>query len=365
MVVAGGQGSRLRPLTDGRPKPLLPLGGAPFLVGVLDRLAEAGVTRVFLVVGADTAPFAVLRAPAAARGVTVECVAEPRPLDTAGGVRSVMDRVRRPFYVLNGDVLTDLDLRGMATHHVSSGADVTISLSLVEDTSTFGVCVRAGTRITEFVEKPAPGTLPGQRGVNAGTYLLEPGVLTRFPHGRLSFERQVFPDVLAAGGHVEGFAWDGVWADLGTPERYRRGHRLVLDGAMPWPPVREVPDHGDGVRIADDATIAPSARLLGPVLVGPGASIGPRSRLGPYATVGRGCRIGADVVLRDVVLDEAVVVGDRVRVVGLVAGRGARVRDDADVGRDVVLGDGAEVGGDDVAGDASTAPAAASPPAPA
>lgn len=351
MVVAGGRGTRLRPLTDHLPKPMLPLGAQPFLLGVVDRLAAVGVTRVFLVVGDDPAPFHPLVGPAASRGVTVVFVPEPRPLDTAGGVRRAIDRVDGPTFVLNGDVLTDLDLAAMAAHHRETGADATLSLTLVDDTSSYGVCVRRGTRITDFVEKPAPGTLPGQHGVNGGTYLLQPGVLDRFAHGRLSFEREVFPGLLAAGARLEGFSWEGVWADLGTPSRYRRGHRLVLDGAMAWPPVAAIPDRGDGVRVADGACVDDRATLVGPVLVADRVDIGPDAVVGPHATLGAGSRVGDGAHLADTVLREDVVVGDRVVAVGLVAGVGARVDTGARLGRDVVLGDGAVVGGDDASDD--------------
>ncbi len=351
MVVAGGRGTRLRPLTDRRPKPLLPLAGDPFLLGVVRRLAAVGVRRVFLVVGADTGPFAVLVGPAAAHGVEVVTVPEPEPLDTAGGVRAAIDRVHGPTFVLNGDVLTDLDLAAMARRHDRTGADVTISLTLVEDTSSYGVCVRDGTRIVDFVEKPAPGTLPGQNGVNAGTYILQPDVLDAFSPGRLSFERTVFPGILAAGGHVEGFAWDGVWADLGTPDRYRHGHHLVLSGAMDWPAVAAVAARGDGVRGAAGATVDHGARLDGPVLVLDGAHVGADAEVGPHAVVGRGATIGAGARLRDAVLLDDVVVGAGVDAVGLLAGEAAVVESGARLGDGVVLGDGARVAAGEVLDD--------------
>lgn len=339
MVVAGGGGTRLAPLTDATPKPLLPLGNAPFLLGVVERLAATGVRRVFLVVGDDTSPFAVLHAPALARGVEIVLVPEPEPLDTAGGVRTAMDQVDGTVFVLNGDVLTDLDLDAMVTHHRSHDADATISLTLVDDTSSYGVCVREGTRIVDFVEKPEPGTLPGQRGVNAGTYLLEPDVLDTFPHGRLSFERQVFPGLLADGRVVEGFAWTGVWADLGTPARYRRGHRLVLDGSMAWPSVEAVPGDGEGIRVHPDAVVDPAATLVGPCLVGAGAEVSAGAIVGPHTTLGPGTRVGARARLTDTVLLAGAHVGADVTAEGLLAGAGAVVADDVELGDDVVLGD--------------------------
>ena len=323
LIVAGGAGTRLRPLTDHLPKPLLPFCGEPFLVGVIRRLAAAGIERVHLVIGADAAPFDVLRPSAADAGVTLEVVPEPEPLDTAGGVRSVAARFDRPVLVLNGDILTDVDYRAVASAHVEAGVDVTIVLVEVEDTSSFGVAVRDGTRVVAFVEKPPPGTLPDQRGVNAGTYVLDPRVFDRYPPGRLSFERVVFPELLEHGGSILGVPWGGVWADLGTPERYRDGHRMALDGALAWPSVDEVPADGGGRRVAATATVAPAATLHGPCLVLPGATVATGAVVGPYAILGRDAHVGAGAEVAGAILHDGVHIGSGVVARDLIAGRGA------------------------------------------
>ena len=321
MIVAGGQGTRLRPLTATTPKPLLPLVGLPFLEGMIARLADAGIERVWLVVGADPAPFGPLRAAAASRGVRVEVVPEPTPLDTAGGVRAAVERVAGTFLVLNGDVLHGLDLAALVNHHRVAGAAATLSLIRVADTSTFGVCVRDGDRIVDFVEKPPPGSLPGQDAVNAGTYVLEPDALTRFPVGRLSFERQVFPGLVADGAVVHGVVSDAAWADLGTPERYLAGHRLVLDRAVAWPTVTGSGDRHLGV----DVEVAPSATLQGPIWLGDGVMVAADARLGPYTVVGAGSRIAADAVLQGSVLHDRVSVGAGAVLEGTIVGAGSRL----------------------------------------
>lgn len=343
MIVAGGRGTRLQPLTHTTPKPLVPFCGEPFLAGVIARLGHAGVRRVFLVVGEDTAPFDILKAGAATHGVEVEAVPEPAPLDTAGGARSAVDRVDGPFLVLNGDILTDVDVRAVAEAHERAGADATLVLTRVDDTSSFGVCVRDGTRITRFVEKPAPGTLPGQDTVNAGTYVLEPEALARFPEGRLSFERTVFPGILDDGGHIEGVVWDGVWADLGTPDRYRVGTHLALSGECRWPTVEAVEDRGGGVRVAAGAQVAGGVALHGPVLVRPGAVVEEGAALGPSTVVGDGARVGEGATAARSVLFDGAVLDAGVTADGLIAGFDARVEAGAVLGRDVVLGDGEHV----------------------
>jgi mannose-1-phosphate guanylyltransferase len=321
MIVAGGRGTRLAPLTEDTPKPLLPLVGWPFLRGVIRRLATVGVERVLLVVGPDPAPFLTLREDAAAVGVTVEPVPESSPLDTAGGVRSALDRVTGTFLVLNGDILTGLDLPALIAEHADLGAVATLALTRVDDTSAYGVCVRDGRRIVDFVEKPAPGTLPGQDCVNAGTYVLEPAALRRFPEGRLSFERQVFPDLVADGAVVGGMVSEAAWTDLGTPQRYLEGHRLVLDGEVAWPTV----SRGTRRHVGDDVEVADSATIEEPVWIGAGSRIGAETCIGAYTVIGAGCTLGRGVDVSGAVLHDGVEVGDGAQVIQAVIGRCSRI----------------------------------------
>lgn len=359
VIVAGGRGTRLQPLTYTTPKPLLPFCGEPFLSGVIRRLVHAEVDRVLLVVGADTEPFEQLRAPTHELGVELVLVPEPEPLDTAGGVRSVAATLSDPVLVLNGDILTDLDYPALVARHRSCRADATIALTRVEDTSTYGVCVRKGTRIVEFVEKPPPGSLPGQDTVNAGTYVLDPAAVLAFDEGPLSFERDVFPGILAEDGHVEGFVWDGVWADLGTPERYRAGHRLALDGQLSWPSLEALPTREPGIRVAADAHVDPSVELVPPVVVLDEADIGRGATVGPYVVVGQEARIGPDAAVSDSVLLRRARLGEGVVAVGLVAGGGAVVDSGARLGGGNVLGEGEHVTAGAMLRDGQRSPAAA------
>lgn len=344
MIVAGGRGTRLAPLTDATPKPLLPLVGLPFLSGLIRRLAADGIERVLLVVGPDPSPFAVLETDAASVGVTIESVPEPEPLDTAGGVRSALDRVSGTFLVLNGDILTDLDLAALVSHHREHDAQATLALTRVQDTSAYGVCVLDGHRIVDFVEKPPPGTLPGQDAVNAGTYVLEPDALAGFAEGPLSFERRVFPGLVADGQMVAGLVSDAVWADLGTPERYLHGHRLVLDGEVAWPTTA-----ADGSRhhLGVDVEVAASATVREPVWVGDRTWIGPYATVGPYTVLGAGCRIGERAKVAGAVLHAEVVVGEDAEVAEAVLGEGSEVGRQAQVGARALIGPGWRVAAGD------------------
>lgn len=327
VILAGGKGTRLRPLTDTLPKPLVPFMGEPYAAGLLRRLVAVGVRRATFLVGRDPEPWAPLAAIGAGVGVTVDVVTEEEPLDTAGAARRVL-RGRAaadgPVLVCNGDILTDLDLGAVLAAHEATGATATIALTRVEDTSAYGVVVCDGTgRVQRFVEKPAPGALPDDT-VNAGTYVLAPDALDAFPgDGPLSFERTVFPGLVAAGAVVLGHPSDAYWADLGTPARYLAGHRAVLEGRCAWPPA---PGMGPVVALA---SVHETARIAASAQVGPGSVVGAHCELRP------GC------ALRDVVLHEGVVVGEDATVQAAVIGARARVAAGAVLGPgEVVASDG-------------------------
>jgi mannose-1-phosphate guanylyltransferase len=345
MIVAGGRGTRLLPLTRITPKPMLPFCGAPMLAGLARRLRLAGVRRLVLIVGADPEPFAALAASLAPHGIDVQVMLEQVPLDTAGGVRRASLALTEPYLVLNGDVLSDLDVTALARTHARSGAAATLALTRVADTSAYGVCVVEGERIVDFVEKPAPGTLPGQDAINAGAYLIEPGVLSDFPDGPLSFERTVFPALVADGRGLAGHVTTGVWSDLGTPERFLAGQRLVLAGALSWPVLDDLgtdPEH-PGLRCGRDVTIAPGARIVGSVVLGDGVVVEAGAVLGPGLVAAHGVHIGAGVHARDALLDQGVTLGRGAQVSDALIGAGARIGAEACLEGHTVVAPGHEV----------------------
>jgi mannose-1-phosphate guanylyltransferase len=324
VILAGGKGTRLRPLTDHRPKPLVPFLGEPYAVGLLRRLAAVGVDDATFLIGQDPAPFDVLKGPAAALGMEVLATTEEVPLDTAGAARRLLrGHDGDPVLVCNGDVLTDLDLGALLARHVHAGAQATIALTRVEDTSSFGVVVcDAEGRVRRFVEKPPPGSLSDDT-VNAGTYVLSARTFDAFPgDGPLSFERDVFPGLVEAGAVLIGFTGAAYWQDLGTPGRYLDGQRAVLDGRCHWP--------------AGEELVARSSQ----VLVHVHARVAEDAVLGPDVVVGQGCEIGAGAVLRDCTLHDDVVVGAGARIERAIVGQGARIEPGALVGPVVVVADG-------------------------
>lgn len=323
VILAGGRGTRLRPLTDDRPKPLLPFLAAPYATGLLRRLAAAGCDEVSVLVGADATPFEPLIGLGEEVGVRVAIETEPTPLDTAGAARRLLRRgVGDPVLVCNGDILTDLDYAALVARHEEAGATATLALTEVTDTSAFGVvvCDRDG-RVRRFVEKPPPGTIP-DRTVNAGTYVLAADAFADFPgDGPLSFEKTVFPGLLGAGKLLLGVVSDAYWQDLGTPARYLDGHWAALDGRCAWPRPEALVVTGD-VAVHADAEVDGDADLRRRVVISPGA------------------QIAAGAVLSDTVVHEDVVVGAGARIRGAVLGRGTRVEAGAVVPDGTVLGAG-------------------------
>jgi len=316
VVLVGGEGTRMRPLTETIPKPLLPLLDRRSLDHVLDHLARHGVHEVVLSSPylEDTFhPFIEARAGDPA----IVWITETEPLGTGGAIVNALDRLGdESFFALNGDILTDLDLSAMLDLHHAKDAAVTIALHHVEDARAFGlVDTEADSRVRAFREKPeAP--IPGD--INAGTYLLDPAALRDWAPGvNRSIERDIFPAVIDVGRRVFGFVSKAYWLDLGTPEKYRQAHFDMMDGRV----------HGVSY---------PSPWL------GEGAEVDLRAHLGRWVAIGPRARVGADAQLDDSVLLSAAVVGVGAKVVRSILGPGAIVDDDA-ILVDTVVGEGARV----------------------
>jgi mannose-1-phosphate guanylyltransferase len=323
VVLVGGFGTRLRPLTDDIPKPMLPVLHRPMIVRLVDRLAAAGVTDVVLALGFKPEPFAAAFPRGARDGVTVHYAVEPEPLDTAGAIAFAARYVGvdDTFVVANGDVVCDVDVARLIAHHRASGADATIHLTPVEDPSAFGVveCDDDGV-VRRFVEKPAPGDTTSNL-INAGTYVFEPSVLDLIAPGqRVSVERDTFPRLVEA-GRLASLATGDYWLDTGRPDQYLQANLDLASG------MRGEPDEAS---LAPTASVDPSADLAGSV-------------------VGDGCRVSAGAVVVDsLLLPGAAVEADAVvrrSIVAGTVGRGADVVDSV-IGSGFVVPAGTSVAGE-------------------
>ncbi|HEY5339789.1 MAG TPA: NDP-sugar synthase [Candidatus Aquilonibacter sp.] len=348
VVLVGGEGTRLRPLTLETPKPMVPIMNVPFLERTLVRLKEAGIADVILPAG--YLPEAITRhfGDGSRLGLNIRYVIEATPLGTAGALKNVQQFITGPFFVLNGDVLTSLDLRAMRAAHEATGGLASLHLIRVDDPSAFGCVVHDATgRITAFVEKPKREEAPTNE-VNAGTYLLEAEVLDAIPAGRpVSIERETFPQLIAAGKPLYAFTTADYWIDLGKPEAYLAAHRHIFDGTMPL--ALQPSMEGPGIK-----EVPPSA-IIPPVFVGRNVRVAPDARVGPYTVLGDDCEVGSGAVIAGSLLWDGVVVeadasvdcaivASRARIgAGAVVGRGSVIGHDAIIAPNAAVGEDARI----------------------
>jgi mannose-1-phosphate guanylyltransferase len=322
VVLVGGFGTRLRPLTLTTPKQMLPVIDKPMLEHVIGGLARHGVDEVTLSLGYKEDVFRAAYPDAVCAGVALRYAVEPEPLDTAGAVRFAAEAagIDETFIVINGDVFTDLDVAAVWNRHHEVGAEGTIALTPVEDPSRYGVVpTDGGGKVLGFVEKPPRESAP-TKWINAGTYVFEPSVLARIEPGRrVSMERETFPAIVAD-GRLWAVKSDAYWVDAGTPDTYLQVQLDLLDGVR-GDKVAGVSGHAtisdhaivdrsvvmagasvaadavvrDSV-IGPDAVIAEGARVDGSI-VGPGATVGPRARVSELSILGDGVAVGAAVEL--------------------------------------------------------------------
>jgi mannose-1-phosphate guanylyltransferase len=324
VMLVGGQGTRLRPLTISAPKPMLPAGGVPVTEHQLARARDAGVDRVVLATSYRAEVFERYFGDGSALGIELEYVHEDVPLGTGGGIRNVAGRLRsgadEPVLIFNGDVLAASDLRAQIGLHRAHDAQVTLHLVEVEDPRAFGVVTTdAAGRVTQFLEKtPNPPT----NRINGGCYVFRRSVIDRIPTGRpVSVERETFPQLLAAGAEVLGYVDTSYWLDLGKPSDFVRGScDLVLgrlpSSALPGP-------CGEFLALVDTAICA-TAAVRGGTTVGAGAAVGDGA-LVDGCVLFDGCRIEAGAQVRGSIVGRRTVVGPDCVVVDAVLGDDVRL----------------------------------------
>jgi mannose-1-phosphate guanylyltransferase len=325
VVLVGGFGTRLRPLTLSTPKQMLPIVDRPMIERVVEALAAHGVTEAVLSLGYRPDAFVEAYPDGRCAGVDLHYAVEPEPLDTAGAVRFAARSagLDETFVVVNGDVLTDLDLSGLWKLHHERGAEGTIALTPVDDPSRYGVVPTDDEgRVVAFVEKPAPGTAP-TNWINAGTYVLEPSVLDRIDDGRkVSIERETFP-AMVVDQSLYAVPSDAYWVDAGTPATYLQAQLDVIDGHRgPMEPAvsaeARISAAADvrhsvlmaGVVVEEGATVLDSVVLPGgrvaagarvrDSIVGPGAAVGTRASLTELTVIGAGVVVESGAELRGV-----------------------------------------------------------------
>jgi len=341
VVLVGGEGTRLRPLTYSVPKPMAPLLGRPFIGWIIERLRKAGVDEVILSCCYLPEAIESYFGDGSKFGVQLHYVFEEEPLGTAGAIKNAVHKVTGTIFVCNGDILTGVDLVALREEHARHKAIATIHTRAVDDPSQFGVVEtdREG-RVLRFVEKPRPGETSA-RDINAGTYVLEPEALDAIPSGqKVSIERETFPKLIEQTHRVFAVSTSDYWIDVGRPATYVQAHRDILDGAFERPIGTEV---ANKIWVADGTAPPAGVTLTGPIYFGANVTLEPGARIGPYAVLYEGCKVahGATVVssvlwadcfighgasVRDAILGLEVVVEPNATVEpGAVLGRDERV----------------------------------------
>ncbi|MCO1580186.1 NDP-sugar synthase [Crossiella sp. SN42] len=322
VVLVGGQGTRLRPLTLSAPKPMLPTAGVPFLTHLLSRIRAAGITHVVLGTSYKASVFEEYFGDGSRLGLELEYVVEDTPLGTGGGIRNAASRLRAEhIMVFNGDILSGVDLGAVAETHIGNDADVTLHLVKVPDPRAFGcVPTDADGRVLAFLEKTEN---PPADQINAGCYVFKRSVLEEIPADRpVSVERETFPGLLERGARLQGHVDSSYWLDLGTPAAFVKGSADLVRGLAP-----------------SDALPAPA----GESIVLDGALVRADAKLVNGSTVGAGAQVGPGATVDGSVLFDGAVIGANAVVERSVIGAGARIGDGA-VLRGAVIGDGAVVG---------------------
>ncbi|MFF8533163.1 sugar phosphate nucleotidyltransferase [Streptomyces sp. SAS_267] len=330
ILLVGGRGTRLRPLTVRTPKPMVPAAGVPFLTHQLARARTAGVEHIVLATSYLAEVFEPYFGDGSSLGLHIEYVTEEEPLGTGGAIRNVASRLRSgpddPVLIFNGDILTGLDIPALVTAHETTGADVSLHLTRVEDPRAFGLVPTDATgRVTAFLEKPQSPEEIVTDQINAGAYVFRRSVIDTIPAGRpVSVERETFPELLATGAHLQGMVDSTYWLDLGTPQAFVRGSADLVLGRAPSP---AVPGRCGDRLVLPTATVAPDVKLTGGTVIGEGARVGEGARI-TGSTILAGAVIEPGAVVTDSFVGAGARIGERTVLTGTVIGDGAVVGPD-------------------------------------
>jgi NDP-sugar pyrophosphorylase family protein len=323
VILAGGEGTRLRPLTLSTPKPVVPVVDRPLLQHQLDLLARVGVRDIVFSVAYRPERVQTVFGDGSAVGCRIHYAVEATPLGTGGAVRNALPQLDERTIVFNGDILTDVDLPAVVALHEKSGAAATILLTPVPNPSAFGLVeTDASGRVTRFVEKPDPSQITTDT-INAGIYVLESKALELIPPAvNHSIERGFFPALIGRGDRVMAHVHRGYWIDVGTPDKYLQIHRDILNGRFPVALETEIRPK---TYVAASAEVHPNAHLIAPCYLGPGCRVAAGAAVGPDAVLTRDVHVAAGAVVADSVLWSGTRVGSDAHVKGALLGQGVTV----------------------------------------
>jgi mannose-1-phosphate guanylyltransferase len=334
IILVGGEGTRLRPLTYSTPKAMMPVLNIPFIHHVINHLNRHDINHIILSMGYK--PDAIKKYFDVSSGTTSRIIynIEDKPLGTAGAVKyaqKYLDK-QEQFFVMNGDVFTDMDLTGMLNFHRSKKAAATIALTAVADPTQFGVVeIDSQYRIKRFVEKPKREEAPSNL-INAGFYILEPKILKNIPEDKFTmFERDVFPQLIAAGEPVYGYVTDSYWIDMGTPHKYLRLSCDLLQGKC-----TSIKPHDEDIIISKNSIIDVESELQGPLLIDANCRIGKGVILKGPTVIGMNCEIAEDSKIEGSILWSSVSIGRNVKMKNCIIASNNFIEDNANLENEVI-----------------------------
>ena len=348
VILVGGEGTRLRPLTFSIPKAMVPIANRPFLAHMIDYLKAHGIDDVVLAMGYLPDPIQSHFGDGGSFDVRLTYIIEDSPLGTAGAVKNVAEHIDGTFFVFNGDTFTDIDLTKMLELHRNKHSKVTIALTPVEDPTVYGVVeTDNGGRVQRFVEKPSRNAVTTNM-VNAGAYVIEPEVLDLIPQGEyFMFEHGVFPELLNRGDAIYGYKSDDYWIDIGTPQKYLKVNHDLLLGKASGSIAGEL--IGERIWVGRGSEIHPQAILEGPVVIGRNCVVGSDSRVKGPTAIGPGCIVGMDSSIEGAVIWNGIRIGTRVSLKECIIaedvtiGDGSQIMEGCVLGHDVMVQDGARL----------------------
>lgn len=323
LFLAGGMGTRLRPMTDHLPKPMVPIMGIPLLERSIKELKRCGVSEIILSTCYHAECIEQHFGADCRSGVKIHCICEEKPLGTGGAIKNCQKYFDDTFLIFNSDILSNIDLKELIKFHRRKGADVTIAATEVKDPSSYGVIeYDPDERIVSFTEKPKPGE-EKSHFINAGIYVFEPRVLDLIPEGKqVSIERDIFPLMLKEGYRMAVYRKGSYWIDIGTPRKYMQAHKDIFEGSCA---VEENDFRSAKVYGLENAEVAASAKITGPVWLGRNVHIGADAVIGPNAVIGDGFQAGRGCEIRNSVIWNNVSAGNGVTVDHSVITSGCRV----------------------------------------
>lgn len=340
IIIAGGLGTRLRPLTYNRPKPIIPVANKPFVIHQIELLKKYGINEVVLNLHYLSDSIKLIFGDGKELGVKIDYSIEEEPLGTAGAVKNAQKFFTNEdiIIVFNGDVLTDIDISEVINFHKKNGAHATIALTRVEDPTHYGlVMTDALGRVQKFLEKPSWEHVTTNT-INAGIYVLNASIFNDVPANAIySFERDLYPKLLADGKKVFGFISDAYWLDIGSPEKYLKAHKDIMNGEI------TVKINGEkkfnNIWIDKNSNISRDSRLNGPIIMGQNVQVYSHAKINPLTVIGDSVRINEGASIENSVLLRNSIIGKDVKLHSCIIGENCIIEDYAEIGEGVVLAD--------------------------